>query len=121
MNIDERIKRELQSKANETDTAFEPKQGMFSLVAAAYQGGLGRWVILISIITLVVSVFLLWSGYRFFSASVLTDQVYWGFCLVVSLMAQLGLKQWIWMEMNRNSLLREIKRLEAAVDELGKR
>jgi len=115
MNTDKHANQESKS------AAFEGNQGIFSLVASAFHGGLGRWVGLVSIMTLVVSVLLLWSGYRFFTASALNDRVYWGFCLVISLITQIGFKHWIWLEMNRNSLLHEIRRLEATIDELRAR
>lgn len=118
MNIDEKIKNELEREDAALNTASSDSQGMFNMVVSAYQGGLGRWMILVTIVTLAVTALLFWSGYQFFTAASLSEQVHWGFCMLASLFIQVSLKQWTWMEMNRNSLLREIKRLELTVERL---
>ena len=119
MNIDDRIKKELENEVEDMKQTLEAPQGMFALVASAYQGGLGRWVILVTISTLIASFFLIWSAYEFFTAIPQNDKLHWGICFVIALVIQISLKQWTWMEMNRNSLIREIKRLEVSIERLS--
>lgn len=121
MNIDERIKKELEQASEIEEQNLAPQQGMFELFFASYKGGLRRWVILVTVITLVVTAVMVWVGYSFFTANTLQDQLFWGICLIAVLIVQVSLKQWSWMEMNRNSVLREIKRLEVEVFELKNR
>ncbi len=62
---------------------------------------------------------MIWAGYEFITAANVDERVFAGVWLVVTLGMQIGLKQWTWMEVNRGSLLREIKRLEVAVVKLS--
>ena len=119
MNIDERIKNELESEAETIDEILNDKQGLFDLVAGSFKAGLGPWVVIINVVILAVTGLMVWSGYEFFTAEELQDQVFWGVCLVITAMAQIAMKQWVWLEMYRGSLLREIKRVEIAVARLS--
>lgn len=119
MNLDNRIKDALADEADSIDEILNDKQGLFDMVLGTFKSGLGVWVWAVNIITLIVTGLMVWSGYEFFTASQQADQVYWGICTLITLSAQIALKQWIWMEMNRGSLLREIKRVEIAVVKLN--
>jgi hypothetical protein len=119
MNLDERIKKELETEAEVIDEILNDKQGIFDLVAGSFKSGLGVWVVLINIVILVVTGLMIWSGYEFFIAEQLDDRIFWGVCLVISAVAQIAMKQWVWMEMQRSSLLREIKRVEIAIAKLA--
>ena len=66
----------------------------------------------------VMTVALIWCGYQFFMAESVDQRVFWGVWFVITINAQGMLKLWSWMEMNRNSVIREIKRLEIAVSKL---
>ncbi len=115
MNLDEKIQHELLDDAQHVDELMGNDVGMFGMVSKSYRGGLGKWMILATVATIVVSVAMVWCGYEFAVAEDLSERVFWGTCLVVSVSMQIALKQWSWMEISRNSLLREIKRLEIAV------
>lgn len=119
MSLDDRIKQELESEANKIDEILNDKQGMFDMVLGSFKSGLGGWVILINVVILLVTGLMFWSGYEFFVAIDMEAQVFWGVCLIIAATAQIAMKQWVWMEMNRSSLLREIKRVEIAVAKLA--
>jgi len=68
-----------------------------------------------NVIILLLTIVVFWTGYRFFTADGLQNQVFWGLCEIASIIVQGVGKQWIVMEMNRSSLMREIKRVEVAV------
>ncbi len=118
MSLDDRIKRELEGEAEKLDEILNDTQGMFDLAVIPFRGGLGKWMILVTVIALIVSGFMVWSGYKFWIADSIDKRVFWGVWLVVTLTIQIGLKQWAWMETNRCSLLREVKRVEIAVAKL---
>lgn len=120
MNIDERIKQELENENKQLDEILAQDPGLFTMLGATLKGGLKRWVILINVITLLVTGFMFWSGYHFFVAQNLDDRVFWGVILIVLGMMQISLKEWLFSEMRRNSILREIKRLELAIEQLKK-
>lgn len=119
MSFDDRIKRELEGEAEQIDEILNDKQGMFELVAGAFKNGLGIWVTIVNVIIFIVTGLILWSGYEFFVGVDLDTRVFWGVCFVITVSIQVALKQWVWMEMNRGSLLRELKRLEVAVVRLN--
>lgn len=119
MNIDEKIKRELEQSQQEFDEVIQEQEGLMKMVFGSFHGGMKRWVFAVYFFTLVASGFMLWTGYRFFTALDMQGQIFWGVCLILSLFAQVALKQWIWMEMNRASIMREMKRLEVAVSRLS--
>ncbi len=118
MSLDDRIKRELEGETKEIDEILNDTQGIFDLVAISFKGGLGKWMVLVTIITMIVSGIMIWSGYKFWIADDIDERVFWGVWLVVNLTVQVGLKQWTWMEAHRCSLLREVKRVEVAVAKL---
>jgi len=120
-NLDSRIKEELERETSEIDALLAKEGGLPDMVSAAFKGSLRRWVWVTSVIILPISALMVWCGYEFFTADSSDEQAFWGFCLIISAMAQIALKQWQWMEMNRASMMREIKRLELAVAALASR
>jgi len=119
--LDNRIKEELERETSEIDELLAREGGLPDMVSAAWHGGLRRWIWLTAIILLPITAVMVWSGYEFFTAETTDDRIFWGFCLLISMAPQVALKQWQWMEMNRSSMMREIKRLEIAVAELARR
>lgn len=118
MDIDKRIKQALEEESSKFNPNMADQPGLFGLVAQSFQGSMGRWVVAVNIVTLIATGFLLWCGYHFFVSSETNDLIFWGVCFVVSLQAQIALKQWLWQEMNRNNLIREVKRLEFEISQL---
>ena len=119
MNIDEKIKQELQQNTQDFEDITVDKDGLFDLVFGSFKGGMRRWIIVVNIVIMIVTAVMLWTGYRFFTATVLQEIIFWGVCVLMAVFAQVGLKQWLFMEMNRSSLMREIKRVEVAVARLS--
>ncbi len=120
-NLDDRIKAELERETSEIDALLANEGGLPDMVSAAWHGGLRRWIWVTSFFIVPLTVLLVWCAYEFFTAQNSEDQLYWGICTLLSAMPQIALKQWQWMEMNRASMMREIKRLELAVAALTKR
>ena len=119
MSFDERMKRELEQEAKNIDDILMEEQGLTDLLFASFRGGMRRWVIAVNIITVIASIFMFWSGYKFFVATEMQDQVFWGVCVLILVNMQIALKQWIWMEINRSSVMREIKRVELAISRMA--
>lgn len=111
-SIDERIKQALEQEVEQgkLDLATEP--GLWQILSNPFKGSLRSMVLLVNITTLIVSALLVWCGYQFFVQAEQQSQVFWGICFLASLIAQIAMKQWLWQEILRNNLLREIKRLE---------
>jgi len=121
MKLDEKIKAELESEADAIDNLLLDETGLFSMAKSSFKGGMGRWMVIINIVIILVTAVLLWTGYEFFTATNIEGYTFWGVCLLLSAYAQVSMKQWVWMEMNRSSLMREIKRVELTVERLSAR
>ncbi|WP_262695913.1 DUF6768 family protein [Kordiimonas aquimaris] len=121
-DIDSRIKAELEKDTAAIDALLEGDDGgMPDMVAAAFKGSMRRWVWVTSVVTVIATAVMVWCGFEFYSAENSDMRIFWGVWFIASAMAQVALKQWQWMEMNRASLMREIKRLELAVAVLAEK
>ena len=119
MNLDERIKQELSDEAAQIDHLLENDTGIFSMLVNAYKGSLGRWLVMVFIVGFLITVLMVYSGYQFFIiAGDIGFKLHWGITLLLATLIQIALKMWSFMEMNRQSSLREIKRLELMVEKL---
>tara|TARA_R110002096_G_scaffold33980_10_gene97477 strand:+ start:301 stop:678 length:378 start_codon:yes stop_codon:yes gene_type:complete len=114
-DIDDLIKQELEKETSEIDDLLAREGGLPDMVAGAFKGSMRRWMWLMSVVTLAFTGLLLWSGYNFYVASAIDDRIFWGVWFIIMLIVQSSLKKWSWMEMNRASTMREIKRLELAI------
>ncbi len=115
MNLDERIKHELESESLDIDHIMEEEGGLMNRITGTFKGGMRRWVILINISALLIGVLLAWTGYRFYLVADTQSPLFWGLCIVVLMIMQGFVKNWLFMEMNRNSIMREIKRVEISI------
>lgn len=115
MNIDEKIKRELTQQSSEIDNLLAEEKGLSDFIMGSIRSSLKSWFIVVNLITLVATLAMFWAGYEFYNTVQVNQQIFWGVCFLTSLMVQIALKQWIWSEMTRASLIREIKRVELSV------
>ncbi len=53
-----------------------------------------------------------WCGFRFFGAEETKSLLAWGFGFMTCIFAMSMLKMWFWLEMQRISITREVKRVE---------
>lgn len=119
MNIDEKIKQELEKDAAQLDAIFLDDSGLLGRLLPIFKGGMKWWVWAVNLFTLLASVLMFYSAYQFWLAAQVQEQIFWGIVLVVAVQMQIALKNWLFMEMNRMSNLREIKRVEIAVARLS--
>lgn len=80
-----------------------------------FRGRTKGWVALNWFLTAVWGGVGLWAASAFFRAGAPRDWIFYATVVVVSFMAVSILKIWFWMEMNRHTHAREIKRLELQV------
>ncbi len=82
--------------------------------------GRNRWlIVLTSAVTVAFFGMAICSGWRFYHAPELRDMMRWGAVFFFCVMAVIANKTWSWMEMERNAITREIKRLELQVASLA--
>lgn len=117
---DNEIKQELARQAAELDKLMREEQGLETVLASGFKGGLGAVMAVAYGLAVLLAVAIFYCGYQFFTA-VATEQYFWGILLLLAFQAQVGTKLWIWLETNRSSTVREIKRLELAIQQLTQR
>ena len=118
MNLDEKIKEALKMDAKEVEMVLSREDDLFSQLFGIFRGSMIMWNIFGLVLALVTAVLMIWSGYHFFVSEELGERVFWGFLFLALWTGTIGIKVWFWLEMNRNSAHREIKRLELAVAKL---
>ncbi len=118
MNLDDKIKQALQMDAKEVEQVLSQKDGLTSQLLGIFRGSMMPWNIFGLILSVVTAAFMFWSGYHFFSSVSQDNQLFWGIIFLALWTGVMGIKVWFWLEMNRYSTIREIKRLELAVAQL---
>ncbi len=92
------------------------ERGLFAMLGQAITGSLGGWFILVSLFALVATVVMVYAGYQvFFVTHEEVTLIRWSVVLLLATMAQIALKMWTFMEMNRQSILREQARFKLAM------
>jgi len=84
--------------------------------------GKSRWLMVMAFcMTFAFTILMFYSGYRFFIAEAEKELIAWATgCLLFSMMTAM-LKMWTWMELNKHSITREVKRLELQVAYLARK
>ena len=118
-NIDAKIKRALEATDTDLADEFDGDQSMTEMVFGVFRGT-QKWLtflaIFCSIVFMAASVF---GIIQLFKAQELHEHILWGLGVMFCFSAVSLMKIWFWMQMNRNSILREIKRVELQVARLA--
>ena len=112
MSIDERIREELEARDADVERLEADEKSLFAMMLRVFTGGLRRWAAFAMVLTLAFVGLTVWTGYGFFVAETADGRIFWGVLAVAAFHAVSMFKFWFFMEMNRNSMLREIKRIE---------
>ena len=118
-NIDAKIKRALEATDVDLADEFDGDQSMMEMVFDVFRGT-QKWLTFLAIF---------W-GLVFMAASVFgiiqlvktqepREHILWALGVVFCVAGVSMMKIWFWMQMNRNSILREIKRVELQVARLA--
>ena len=118
-DIDRMIKESLsQDEMKELEAFDEPS--MLGQVMDSLRGR-SRTLVVFGVVHIVVMLTLAGvSLWQFFKAETLHELIFWASLFVVGLLAVGMVKIWYWMELVKNSILREMKRLEYQVACLNK-
>lgn len=115
MDIDQRIKRELENETAEIDRILADEKSLFGMLGRVFTGNLRRWAAFGMLLTLSFVALTVWCGYEFFVATGAGDRIFWGVLALAAFHTVSMFKLWFFMEMNRSSIIREAKRLELAI------
>ena len=95
------------------------EQSLPEMITGAFRG---RHRLEMGAVTLVVMIFFgltIFSAVRFLGATEIREMLLWGAGVFIGFSSMAGFKLVGWMQMNRNALAREIKRLELQVAKLA--
>lgn len=96
------------------------EQSLPEMITGAFRG---RHRLEMGAVTLVVMLFFgltIFSAVRFLGATEMREMLLWGAGVFIGFSSMAGFKLVGWMQMNRNALAREIKRLELQVAQLAR-
>ncbi len=119
--LDKKIREALSKEDAEFYKDFGDEPSMFEMVMETFRGKY-RWMVIVAVFwTLVFIVLFILAANRFFNADATRDMLMWAAACVVCWSAVFMMKVWYWMELNKNALTREIKRLELQIARLAAR
>lgn len=117
-DIDKLIKETLSQEEAKFYEELE-EQNVFQMLIGLFKGK-NKWIIvLMNVMILVFFVLFIYCIVQFFSTEITNELIVWGAGGFICLVAVTMLKLFAWMQMDKNALLREIKRLELQVSSLS--
>ncbi len=123
-NLDEdRLRRALQAEDELALKQFDPtaNESMFGQMFDLLRGKARWWTVLIGFFAFAFFAAAVYSVFRFFDAGETKYQIMWATAFLTGMMANGMLKMWMWMQMNKNAVKRELKRLELQVAHLSEK
>jgi Family of unknown function (DUF6768) len=119
--LDKRIKEALQGEDAEWMSQLEQEPSTFEMVLEIYRGKHLWFNVLTTVMMIAFFGLAIFSAVRFFNATETRDLIMWASAMLFFMSGTWMMKVWCWMEMNKNSVTREIKRLELQVARLANR
>lgn len=119
--IDKKLAEALKADDESLFDVHANEQSLFAEVADTFRGK-RRWMVALvwfwSFLIFAVAVF---AAVRFFQAETDRGMIGWGLGFLMAMIAVSMMKTWYFMEMNRNCVLREVKRVELQIARLAER
>lgn len=116
--IDQLIKDTLSKEEAEFyDTLDE--QNPLEMVGDLFRGKYRWFMIMLNLVTLVAFVALIYCVVQFLEVDRIEDLLKWGAGGLVCMLMISMLKLFVWLQMDKNALMRELKRLELQVSSLA--
>lgn len=117
-DIDKLIKETLtQEEAKFYDDLDE--QNLIGMLGGLFRGKNSWLIILMNVMTLIFFFLFVYCIVQFFGTNEQTELLKWGFGAICFLIGVSMLKVFAWMQMDKNAILREMKRLELQVSSLS--
>ena len=95
------------------------EQNLFQMFGGVFDGK-NKWiVIMMNIVNLIVLGIFIYCIVQFFNTEVTNELIKWSIAGILCVLMLSMLKLYIWMQMDKNSIIRELKRLELQVSTLS--
>lgn len=119
--LDDKIREALSKEDAEVFKDFGDDPSVFEMVMETFRGKY-RWLAFVAVFWSIVFMVLgVLAAVKFFQAEATRDMLMWAAACIVCMSAVSMMKVWYWMELNKNALTREIKRLELQIARLAAR
>ncbi|WP_034058169.1 DUF6768 family protein [Lacinutrix jangbogonensis] len=119
-DIDQLIKETLSQEEAKFYDALE-EQNVLEMVFGLFKGKNAWILIAMNIVTVVFFCLFIYCVVQFFEVEATKELIKWGLGSVIFLLGVSMLKIFAWLQMDKNAILREIKRLELQVSSLAGR
>ncbi|MEM8913421.1 MAG: DUF6768 family protein [Planctomycetota bacterium] len=114
-DIDNKIREALRAEDAATLSQFPGDDSLSSTLFTVYQGQ-RRWInSTATVVTFLLFALQIWCGVRFFQSESTQALIGWSTGFLTLFVWIVMMKLWFWLEMLRNSVTREVKRLELQV------
>ncbi len=95
------------------------EQNVFQMIRGLFRGK-NKWImVLMNIMTIVMFVFFVFCLVQFFQAEEVKELIKWAGGSIIFLLGVSMLKIFSWLQMDKNAVLREIKRLEIQISSIS--
>ena len=107
-------------KAEDADL-FGDEPGLPAMVAESFRSK-NRWLVWVVWVSIFIfTAIAAWTAYRFFTAETIDAKLEWGLIVALAMLSVVMLEQWYWMELQKNTVVREVKRVELQIARLAGR
>ncbi len=118
-DIDDKIKEALRAEDAELLDLYGGEQSMLEMAIGVLRGH-HRWLVLLTWLLMIAFTGLtIVSAIQFFNAESTRAMIAWSMGFVLGILTVSLLKIWFWMEMNKNAVTREVKRVELQLARLS--
>jgi len=117
-NIDKLIKESLSADDAKFYDELE-EENLLGKVGTTFKGKMGWLVIVMNIANLIFFGLLIYTIIQFFDAQGAEELIKWAMAIFGCFMFMAFTKLYVWMQMNKNDILRELKRIELQLAALG--
>lgn len=111
-DFDKDIRAALNAEERELYDKLDADMTLDGMMLAPFKTRLKRWTIFAFIQAFIFAALAFWCGYEFFTSVKVDDRVFWGCLMLLTALFTAMFKIWFWMEMQRLSVVREIRRVE---------
>ena len=116
--LDDLIKETLSEEEAKFYEELEEKN-LFGKITEVYKGKMGWLAIIMNIVHLAIFVVFVYAVIEFFDAETTRDMLIWCSAGFLSMITMAMLKLYVWMQMDKNDIMRELKRIELQISVLS--
>ena len=120
-DIDRKIQEALRAEDEDLFTEYGGEQGLLEMVFDSFRTKQRWWIAIIIVSTIGFMVLMVMAIIKFFEVETVREMIMYGLATTYLGGAIAMSKLWYFMELNKNTLTREIKRLELQIARLSSR